>query len=163
MKKFNPLAWYLSRVMKLNDFDDERVKKLMTGEWDGKIENLPHIRGCQAFRGAHGVGAFDCDCGIKTLAVHQRGWFFQFLRCRSRAYAKYLKRHVHPVVHWKCLSDKERTLFQFFRVLAGDVAEGLRASRTLFWTESPSHAQERTAELRRLIREAQRVSTLNTK
>lgn len=36
--------------------------------WDGRLESLPHYRGCQVFPGEAGVMPMRCTCGVTILA-----------------------------------------------------------------------------------------------
>lgn len=143
-------VYLLHRAKKHND---KVLLDILDKPWDGKIESLPHFRGCQCFRGSHGIGAYECDCGIRSVAAHQRGWFLTLVRCRYRCYAKYLGQCVHPIRLFQSLKD-ENQLRSYFRELVRQVREGTHLARRLYLVEPPSpNPEPRDVALRRLLTE----------
>lgn len=130
---------------------DKVLIEILSKPWDGKLESLPHFRGCQTFRGSQGFGEFKCDCGISSVAAHEKMWFLTLFRSRYRSYAKYLRLFVHPVRLFRSLKDGNRTRL-YFRELARQVAEGIHSARGLFLVSPPSPNPElRDERLRQIL------------
>lgn len=143
------LKFYLRWKTRKAKAPDPRLESLLSKPWDGKILSLPHFRGCQAIPASHGICPLECTCGITTLAGHRPARLFRFALYRSKARAKYLHRFVHPVLRWRDLAGKQRRLSLWFRVLAKDAADGLRAANSLFWldpTPEPTRENVRRSE-----------------
>ena len=132
--KTNWLKLYLGHRAK--KFGDKLLMEAISKPWDGKIESLPHFRGCQCLRGSHFFGPFECDCGISSCAAHSKGWFRTLLIARYKSYATYLGRFVHPIRLYRDLKSIDQTPL-FFRELWVRLVLGIHSAKTLYWVEAP--------------------------
>lgn len=129
------------RKVKASGGSDPWLEDFLSRPWDGRIESLPHFRGCQVFPASHGVDEMKCTCGITTLAESRMRSLPRFLALRSAMHARYLRMFFHPVQRWRSCREKRTPLSQFFRELAKDFLFAIRAANRLFCLTDQSRPQ----------------------
>ena len=104
--------------------------------WDGRIESLPHYRGCQVFPGEADVMPMRCTCGVTILAQRRLLKLPLYYLIRFRWHARCAIRRIHPVLRWKQQKGKQRKVCRWIHALAQDWAFYRCAATNLCWCSS---------------------------
>ncbi len=129
------LPWVFSRHLIFGTVMHPELKRSIE-HWDGRIESLPHYRGCQVFPGEADVMPMRCTCGVTILAQRRLLKLPLYYLIRFRWHARCAIRRIHPVLRWKQQKGKQRKVCRWIHALAQDWAFYRCAATNLCWCSS---------------------------
>lgn len=129
------LPWVFLRHLVFGTVMHPELKRSIE-HWDGRLESLPHYRGCQVFPGEAGVMPMRCTCGVTILAQRRLLKLPLYYLLRIRWHARCAIRRIHPVQRWKQQKGKQRKVCRWSRALARDWEFYRCAATNLYWCSS---------------------------